>query len=296
MNGLESLWHTLKGRCANALETIWGWVKVAIEILKKKAPEVWEECKSWLDEVLGIFQKKGARALEAVRVGDEDALFALNLSNEQLSNIRGTQFAQGMTLLHWAAYHGRLNILDPLMAHGVDPDVRTPAGLTAMGLAAVQGHTQVILELARLGVAINAGADDKGAAPVEIAYAAKKISCVMALLQAGVDSKNILGAVSKMRDKATLAKLLEQGLSPNVRDGEGLTPLHHAVMSGSLSCVSMLLNAKADINAASSMGLLPIDCASKPSMLFDFLLQAGSRRQGTAGWSPEILATRARAV
>ena len=293
MNGLESLWHTLKDKCVDVWEDLRIRLNPAIESFKKKAPEVLEEIKDWGEEVLGFFQKKPAKALDAVRNGDAGALFALNLSNEQLASIRGTRFAQGMTLVHWAAYHGKVKMLDPLIAHGVDPAARTPAGVTAMGVAAIQGHTQVVLELSRLGVDINAEADDQGTAPLEMAYAAKKTACVTALLKAGADGSNILSAISKAKDEVTLARLLAMGLSPNVWDSEGMTPLHQAVRSESLPCVTMLLDASADINAANSMSLLPIDYVSKTSVLREFLLKAGSRRQGTSGWSPE---TRAKIV
>ena len=52
--------------------------------------------------------------------------------------------------------------------------------------------------------------------------------------------------------------LIKAGASPNVKDYDGITPLHKAARSGNIKLLKVLLNAKADINAADNQGKTPL--------------------------------------
>ena len=55
--------------------------------------------------------------------------------------------------------------------------------------------------------------------------------------------------------------LLAQGASPNTVDGMGMTPLHHAVMGGNPEGVTMLLAAGADCSVKDGDGKTALDYA-----------------------------------
>lgn len=73
---------------------------------------------------------------------DIDVLQRLMMTDSSLLNRKG--FLHGYTALHWAAKHGRLDILTMLLIQGAQVDVKSSGGLTPLHLAAQTGHDDVI--------------------------------------------------------------------------------------------------------------------------------------------------------
>jgi ankyrin repeat protein len=58
-------------------------------------------------------------------------------------------------------------------------------------------------------------------------------------------------------------QLLQRGADPNVRDGEGRTPLISAVLGGSVGLVGLLLESGADVNAQDQEGWTALHFAAQ---------------------------------
>jgi type II secretory pathway predicted ATPase ExeA len=88
---------------------------------------------------------------------------------------------------------------------------------------------------------------------------------------------------------ADLTRLLDSGVSPNVRDASGFTPLMLAVVHGHVPAVRALLDGAAQINARNRGGITPIMLAvinERPQVL-KLLLERGAdvNAQSGAGWT-----------
>jgi uncharacterized protein len=155
--------------------------------------------------------------VDAARSGDADAVRKLIAQGADVNAAGG----DGMTPLHWAAYHGdaaltqallkakasvsattRLGdntplhiasrhghgaVVAALLAGGAKPDVATSAGATALHLAAAAGDTTAIRALVRAKANVNAKEVEWGQTPLMFAAANDRALAVKALLAAGAD-------------------------------------------------------------------------------------------------------------
>ena len=64
-------------------------------------------------------------------------------------------------------------------------------------------------------------------------------------------------------DFMKVRELLAQGADPNVRDEDQRTPLHQAVLGGSVGLVGLLIESGADLNAKDSHGFTPLHFAAQ---------------------------------
>ena len=85
--------------------------------------------------------------------------------------------------------------------------------------------------------------------------------------------------------------LLANGADPRVADGEGHTPLHHAVRSSDPGVAALLRDAAADVDALDNDGRSPlaIACQAGNWRLARFLLERGAKPEPAEG-SPVLLA------
>jgi ankyrin repeat protein len=91
------------------------------------------------------------------------------------------------TPLHVAARHGHGAVVRLLLAAGAKPDVPTSAGATALHLAASAGDTLAIQALVRAKADVNAKETEWGKTPLMFAAANNRGAAVRALLAAGAD-------------------------------------------------------------------------------------------------------------
>ena len=79
---------------------------------------------------------------------------------------------------------------------------------------------------------------------------------------------------------AIIKALLDAGVNPNVRDGDGSTPLHWAVITGGLAAIKVLLDASANPNTKDESGMTPLHVAARRvtdnSAVIEALLAAGA--------------------
>jgi len=77
---------------------------------------------------------------------------------------------------------------------------------------------------------------------------------------------------------AELSRLVQEGISPNDRDGFNNTALLHAARRGKLDCARFLIESGADVNMANDANYTPLYCAALIGNveIVKMLLEAGA--------------------
>jgi uncharacterized protein len=92
----------------------------------------------------------------------------------------------GWTALHWAAFHGKLDIVKALINAGADVNAKDNDGWTALHLAAKYGDLDVVKALINAGADLNVQ-DNFGRTALHWAARNGKLDIVKALINAGAD-------------------------------------------------------------------------------------------------------------
>ncbi|OCT58046.1 ankyrin repeat domain-containing protein 55 isoform X2 [Xenopus laevis] len=224
------------GRTSLSVATYLGWLEGCISLLRNGAKQ-------------NIPDKNGRLPLHAATAEPDARLLAVLLQQSTLSEINH-QDNEGMTSLHWAAFHNRPQHAQALLQKGADPtlvdkDFKTPLhwavqsgnrilcsiildnqqgqstinyddenGKTCMHIAAAAGYSDIICELARVPECNLQALDVDDRTPLHWAAAAGKPECVQTLLKLGVDI--------------------------NPRDINENTPLTYAMYCGHTACIKLL--------------------------------------------------------
>jgi ankyrin repeat protein len=162
----------------------------------------------------------------------------------------------GMTALHWAAYHDDLETAKLLLASGASAKAENRYGVAPLSLACTNGN----VDLVRLLLA--AGADPNtslrgGETALMTAARTGRVGPVRALLDAGaqVDAKDRNGQTALMwaaadGHAAVVGVLIKAGADVRARLKSGFTPLLFATREGRIEVVRALLKAGVDANEA----------------------------------------------
>ncbi|XP_072427459.1 ankyrin repeat domain-containing protein 55 [Chiloscyllium punctatum] len=223
------------GRTPLSLATYLGWLDGCVTLLRNGAKQ-------------NIPDKNGRLPLHAATAEDNVRLLAILLQQTTMCEINH-QDNEGMTPLHWAAFHNRPQHVQALLQKGADPtlvdkDFKTALhwavqsgnramtslildhhlspsiinyddenGKTSVHIAAAAGHSDIIYDLARIPECNLQSLDVDDRTPLHWAAAAGKADCVQSLMQLGVDS------------------------SP--RDINENTPLTYAMYCGHTACIKL---------------------------------------------------------
>jgi ankyrin repeat protein/poly(3-hydroxybutyrate) depolymerase len=195
----------------------------------------------------------------------------------------------GFTPLMWASYRGKADVVNALLAAGANTcAVDCHTGLTAMILAAGQGHTEIMCLLLDSGDNVGRRLKDGGTA-INVAAQNGREKSVRALLDRGADVNEALSdgttplSAAALNGHIAIVQVLLQHSAPADRKlTNGETPLMMACARGHAEIAKMLVGAGADVNATTASGLKPLDCAAsrilrlQTSWLAQFLLEAGA--------------------
>lgn len=158
-----------------------------------------------------------------------------------------------------AAQEGHLDVVKILTAQGlsVTQTVNAKGDLQMIHSAAHHDHLEVLQFLIDAGADINARMAD-GTRPVDLACATANWGCVETLVNAGADVNStnndskppLAHAVASHHDR-TVSTLLKSGADPSAPDPTDLrnTPLHIATINDDAVTIHLLTDAGADINA-----------------------------------------------
>jgi ankyrin repeat protein len=157
-----------------------------------------------------------------------------------------------MALNQWAT-----NVVPVLLAHGADLDAPGADGYTPLRRAACDWSSWKIPYLLRMGAAVR---PDKGGNPLLLIDVTRR----------DPDEDEDMQRF-RLRHAARCAKtaklLIGAGASVDVRDEEGMTPLHHAARNGYAECAEVLLKAGAELNATNSAGQTPFAMATQSQQI-----------------------------
>lgn len=167
----------------------------------------------------------------------------------------------GLSEIMRALYHGRKDVVNELLASGIELNVYEAAGT---------GQTQRLKELIAADPSLVNSHSNDGFTPLGLAVFFGHPETVNALLDAGADvnlasqeSMKVtpLASASAARQFEIARTLIEHGANVNARASNDFTPLHESAASGKLDFVQLLLDNGADVNAKTTDGKTPIDYA-----------------------------------
>jgi len=205
----------------------------------------------------------GSRFLELARGGDLAGVEAL-LAGRDHAAVIDVCNENGATALYLAALEGHTNIVAALLSWGADPNRAKTNGATALFAACYKGHTALVRLLLSAGASI---ALRRGAVtPLWIACQHSRLEVVQVLLAHGAAPDAAAGRLgSPLRATAThdnvciIKPLLAAGADPEQVDGVFYrTALHAAACSGALNAAVLLVrHAFADACARDGHGCTP---------------------------------------
>lgn len=163
----------------------------------------------------------------------------------------------GMTALHWAAYHDDQSVSSQLVRAGANVKAANRYGVTPLSLACTNGNAAIV------GILLKAGADPNASLPggetaLMTAARAGSLATVTLLLSRGalVDARDdrrgqtaLMWAAAEGH-AAVVTALIEAGADVKARVASGFTPLLFAVREGRIDVTRALLKAGADVNEA----------------------------------------------
>jgi len=159
--------------------------------------------------------------------------------------------------LHVAAERWDVPMTELLVEHGADIHRRRSDGRTAHSLAELYGNQDIAAWLLAHGARDELSALDRFVSACANGYRARAEALLRAEPglrdQLRTEHHLMMHVPAERGDSAVLETMLRCGFDPNVKDHDGVTPLHRAAMGGRAEGVRALIAGGADVNALDGM-------------------------------------------
>lgn len=198
--------------------------------------------------------------IDAAKQGDVAKVREMLEADRSLANAKDQN---GMSVILLAAYYFQRDVVDELLASGVELSIfeaaatgqadrvreltqenaalanaYSPDGFTALGLAAFFGHADIVDALLASGAEVNA--------------ASRETMKLTPLASALAVQRNDIART-----------LIEHGANVNAKGENDVTPLHTAAARGNIESATLLLNHGADVGATTTDGKTPLSYAEE---------------------------------
>ena len=201
----------------------------------------------------------GEELVEAAREGKYSAVAEILQTNPGCVNAQLPQPYKGTesrysrwSALHWGVERDDRSIVEVLLAHGANPDIKSERGMLPLLLVKSR---EVAAKLIEAGADVNA-VGEYDCMPIDCA---KTAAIAELLIEHGVriEGRALLSAVHGNRT-AVAQLLIERGAAVEQSGWSGKTPLFYACINGNLLLAELLIAKGADIHAKNRDGDAPI--------------------------------------
>lgn len=216
----------------------------------------------------------------------------------------GERAPDGTTALHWAIYHDDVELVDALIAAGVDVDAANDYGVTPLLEAAKIGNADVVGRLLDAGAEVDLPGGD-GETPLMVLARGNHVDAARLLLEHGADpnaretwrEQTAVIWAAAQKQPEMIALLVEHGADPNARSAVndwsrqvsaerrrmyrpfgGMTALMYAAREGCVGCARALVEGGADPDLPGPRNRTPLIVAIN-NLRFDvasYLVEAGA--------------------
>ncbi|RSL79332.1 hypothetical protein CEP52_017536, partial [Fusarium oligoseptatum] len=242
--------------------------RLCIKFLDRDNP-TWDAWRSLIDS-----EDAGQRDKEAEAIPPGPLYYAIGLSlTDVATSLISKQNAKersslGRSALGIACVNGHAEVVKLLLGKGADISVADNNGMTPLTAASTFGHTEVVKEILKDVADISVASND-GSTPLNAASNHGHIEVVKELLKqrADVSLANNYGwiplyAASNSGHSEVVRLLLKEGANISVANNNGWTPLYAASNGGHSEVVRLLLEKGANISVANNDGWMPLLVAS----------------------------------
>ena len=242
-------------------------------------------------------ETRGWNPLHSAADGGNEVIIETLLSSGLDINSRSNN---GTTPLMVAAAKGQEKTVNFLLSKGADPHLKNFMGRNLLHAAAEGGNIFIVRSMLSCDIDINSKGDKCSATPLIIATMENHVEVMKYLLQKGADislttgspkRRSALHIASEHGSIAAIELLLSGGLSVDLRDGEGNTPLVCAAACGQIEAVNCLLDHGADplLKVKDGWSLLHFAAQSGNVIIIETMLSKGldiDSRGETLGLTP----------